>query len=443
MVQQYEHRQATQQAADLAFKVLTHNKICLIYTGTGGGKTYMSIHTIGNVDPQANIIVFTSAKHVASGEWDASVASYNEVQKTNLKIKATTYASITYDEKYQALIDTLKTNQGNSYFILDEVQNIKNPTSISAKRIITIMKHNLVNRMVALSATPIAESYLDALTLLILGGFYRNKSQFYREQNLRLDEYHQPIVRNRYGKIDRNLFGDPDLIDKQLASITVSIDTSKLLPPSRSITYTFELTDAERKEYNQIIRDYRNGAYESIHQAIAAQRTFLAEHCTQRNEALYQLITHPKRKKTPVLIFYMYVAELNALKEFIKKHLPEYDVIEVNGKSRKVKASQKPKKDDTLYLIQYRAGSEANNMPFAHLTIFYAPTNSGNQFIQSCGRNIRAYHNDLITQIRFVVLNTLNAHLWYDIIDNKVSFNKEMQQIFLKNQLAKVDIVCT
>lgn len=439
MVRPYEPRPATENAANAARQILKSNRICLINAGTGGGKTYMSIHTIGGVDKNANIVVFTKAKQVASGEWTDSVANYNYACKTSIQIRATTYNSLVYPDKVNELYNWIKSNKGFTYFILDEVQSIKNPTSISAKQIIKFMQSNLINRMVALSATPVTESYSDAITLLVLAGFYRNKTHFYSDQQVRFDQYHQPIVKNRYGKIDRNLFGNPDKIDRQLASITVSIDTSKLLPPSKCLTYTFRLSDEDQEQYNQIIRDYRNGLYDSIHSAIRDQRNFVATHCSQRNQAMYELITNKNRKKTPVLIYYMYVVELKELKRFIKQKLPDYDIIEVNGKNRKVNASKKPDKDDTIYLIQYRSGCEANNMPFAHLSIFYAPTTSGGQFIQSRGRNIRAYESDKITQIRFVVLNTINAHLWYDIIDNKVTFNSQMKKIFLENQASHID----
>lgn len=433
MPNEYTKQKKTDDGAKAMLKVLINHPIVINDSDTGGGKTYMSIRTVGVVDPHAHILVFTTRKQVDSRNWEDSIDSYNRnVKKSHLTYTVINYENLRSKKNRKHLINVLRGHLNQPlYIIADEAQKIKNPTSQNFKRIRKLTNFPNYKRIICLTATPMSESLLDTCSYLILAGYYKNKTDFYKHHVTRYDKYFQPITRDWSGNVHNEWLLNYQQIIKEFESIQVYIDTSKLRPPVRSREIRFVFDKATQKGYRQIKKDYVNGVYESIASANAAQRNYLAEHDKQRRAVLSKIITDKRRPAGPILIFYQYNSERDSLLSYLPKAHPDYHIYQING-THKYDIRQTPP-DKSLFLCQYQAASEGLNASWSHCSVFYAPTYSWEKFKQAMGRNTRAYQKGTTYHVRFVVMKTINQHYWYDLIDNKKKFTTELMRDYLTN----------
>ena len=416
-------------------RVLHFYKVCLLKVGTGGGKTYMTIHAVGRISLNANILVVTTSSQKKSKNFDKSIDSYNRYYNGHLQYFVTNYDQLTSkNHKYDAYKWVQSKPKDSVVMILDEAHKAKNPTSKTTQMLMRISRLPATSRVIFATATPYTNSLLDTMTYLIMAGFYKNKTQFIAQHVKFKDEHHQPIVRDRSGKVDNNLLNNPEIILRRLAEISVDINTEHLLPKRLNYEKSFSFNKHVQKEYRQIQKNWRLGMYDSIGEALATQRHFVAAHSEHRLAYLKLLIDSPKRPQTPILIFYQYNDELDALLEFLKKEEPGYAIRLINGQSKPKDPSAKPASDKTLVICQYQAAGEGLNTPWSSLTVFFTPAQSGEKYPQARGRNRRAMQKGDVIQIRFVVNKTINAHYWHDLIDNKQRFTKETQRKMMEYQ---------
>jgi superfamily II DNA or RNA helicase len=414
MADTFELRAETATAAQKVTQTMNKNpkKFALVTVGTGGGKTYISIHSVGRFIKEAHLFVITTKKKVLEDDWQASIKSYNKVMKTNFTFTVINYERIRVKKRYEELIDELHEYTDRSrkpvIIILDEAHLIKNAKGYQFKAVQKLQNDPTTNGVIALTATPISNSYIDAVSYLILAGYYESYNQFERAHVRFKDKFFNPVVRNRSGEIDRNLFVDPDLIDTYLKNMNVSIDTAQLLPDVSFKDFFFTLSKEEMVEYNQIKKDYRAGLYESQQTAIAAMRQYVALHSQVKFQKMKQILDSPHITK-PVLIFYQYNAELASLRAFFETYEPKFDVIEINGHSKVTSEHLKnPKNQRTVFLIQYKSGSAALDAKFSNVSIFFTPAHSYQDHKQAIGRNVRAYQKvDRVWQFRFIVDKTV------------------------------------
>lgn len=430
----YQKQKKTEIGAKKIFITLQKYPIAVVNVGTGGGKTFMSIRAIAAYKPNAHILVITTRKQVDSHDWPDSINSYNrEVKKSNLTYNVCTYGELNSKKRQTAIVNDLIEHKDQPfYLIVDEAHRIKNPASKNFKHVQKLSQ--LPNHLgtICLTATPISESLLDARSYLILAGFYNNKTQFNKEHVTRYDEYFQPITRDRSGHIHNEWLKDYKKIISRLKAIQIYVSTTELLPKTIYKELDFEYDKDTQKAYRQIRKDYLNGVYESVAEANAAQRQFVAEHNEQRCAALSKIINDKKRPTGPILIFYQYNTELDSLLDYLPTAHPDYKLFEINGHNKYDTREIPPEK--SLFLCQYVASGEALNAQWSHVSVFYAPTYSWEKFKQSRGRNVRAYQQGTTYHFRFVVLKTINEHYWYDLIDNKKTFTTNLMSEYLMKE---------
>ena len=122
-------RESTVEITNKLTKIYQNIKnIALLTVGTGGGKTYGAIHTMGQYFPNALLLVFTTDKVKRSRQWESSVSDYNQVMNTNLNVLVSNYER-TLIKDFEPTVETLFTNarklQKPVVMILDEVHKIK------------------------------------------------------------------------------------------------------------------------------------------------------------------------------------------------------------------------------------------------------------------------------------------------------------------------------
>lgn len=438
----YESRASTTKGAKLIFRKLypkNSRHVALVDVGTGGGKTYMAIHTIGAWKPNAHLIILTPKKQVNAHHFEYSIQAYNKATGSRLTADVWNYEAFSESKARQnAFIKYLQLYERDHhqplFLIADEGHRIKEPTSNTFKFIVKMAKNLPIEGMIILTATPGSNSLLDYQSYLILAGYYRNKTDFERQHVRMRDDHFQPIVKDYSGHIRLDYLRNPKQIIDEVKSIQVKIDTKHLLPPVKYHTLEFPFDKTTQKQYRQIVKNYKNGLYDSIQETIQHQIQFVATHATQRLKVMQQIIDNPRRPKDPVFIFYNYDIELETLRENLPQLLPNYNIVEANGHNNQFDINS-VKSPNTLILAQYKAVGEGVNGAFSHLSIFFAPTFSWQDFQQARGRNVRAGQQGTVVQVRFVVPKTINAHYWYDLVDQKKRFTKKLQHYFVTGQM--------
>lgn len=424
-----------------------NRKIALLTVSTGGGKTYGAIHTFGSLFPNATLIVFTTAKIAKSKQWEKSVIDYNEVMNTHLKVICYNYDKLVSKKFNKQLTNKINLVKNTPMIlVLDEVHRIKMASSGKlskrAYHIINLAKQPFITTTLGLSATAFSNSYLDVAPYLIIAGYYSNKTDFLRKHVKALDQYHQPIVTDKSGKISREAFIDPDLIDREIKSITVFVDTSQYKPRLHSYHEFFHLNTDDRAIYNQIMIDYKHKKYDFPIQARMDQERLLVTSLASKKDSyilslLYNQISHKIFNGiiAPVLIFYQYTSACIHLKNLLTIAFPNRKLVIVNGKT---KISQKllsvPPSQDAIYLVQYEAGGEGLDWQWSNVTIFYEAPVRYEKFVQAKGRNVRnKTEMSDIYQFGLEFTNTLDSERWA-VNRNKRDFTDDVsKRTFLKN----------
>lgn len=423
-----------------------NNKIAILTVKTGGGKTYGAIHTFGSIMPNATLLVFTTAKIVKSKQWERSVKDYNQVMHTNLKIICTNYDKLVSQKSINDIYQRLRLIHFQQVvLILDEVHRIKlagnGKISKRSTMILKLAKQPFITTVLGLSATAFSNSYLDVAPYLVMAGYYRNKTEFLRKHIKKYDKYRQPVVTDDMGRITRDAFYFPEIIDAEIKSISVYVDTSQYKPLVHTYHEYFKLNRDERHLYNMIEDAYRNKEYEYPIQARMDQERMLAQAIpTQKDIYLIGLINMQTQGifnhlVTPILIFYQYTSVCIHLRNLLHQNFPNRQIVMINGRAKVSNdVLKKPPVDDAIYLVQYEAGGEGLDWQWSNISIFYESPVRYEKFVQAKGRNVRNKSQmPVVYQFELEFINTLDSERW-DTNRNKKDFTNDIsKRTFLKH----------
>lgn len=440
--------QQTTDYAQLIDDKLDNHKFILLTPSAGVGKTFITIHAIGRLPGgrNAHFMIFGPKAKTLDGSWEASIMGYNQAKQTHMTWTLNTQDFIkNHYDQIEAVINEKHAQGIPVVVVIDEVHLAKNPTSKIGKAVNNLINDPKVTVTIGLSATPYSNSYLDAVGYLVWNHYYKNKTDFMRQQVKYFDDYYQPMVKDKKGNIDRDLFFEPDRIDEALAEFTVDkVMTKSVLPPFTMKEITFDLNNdksikyidpnfadfpdvkprTQRGNYNAVKNKYyREGYYESATKAVAVQREMVAN-IIQRTNILVKILTDIRQSNDPhpVLIFYQNNSELDMIQQVINNTpaLQPTTIHIVNGKIKDLEDVTDP---NTVVIIQYKAGGAAIEFPHAYSSIYYMPTYSYENYTQTLGRNRRNGMTHPITYYKIIANDTLDDYVWHTILDNKKSFS--------------------
>ena len=419
--------------------------IALLTLKTGGGKTYSAIHTAACFNPNTLLIVFTTSKVMLSHQWEDSVKDYNQATGSNLLIICYNYEKLTSEKFRNLLFKKIVACHGmEKMLILDEIHKIKlsssGKLSQRSKWIQKLAKANDVSRVLGLSATAFSNSYLDVTPYLVMGRYYTSKTDFMRQHVRYFDNYHNPIV-SFNGHISRNAFKDPDRIDKEIADITVYMDTSQYMPDLTVEHDIMKLNSAQRQAYDSVDGAYADGIFEYPIQASMEQERILAEECYEAKDLrLLQILKDRDNGKfgpiAPLLIFYQYTKVCKHVIKMIQSMRPDLPIHQVNGFSKDTLL--KPNDDTSVYLVQYEAGGEGLDWQWSNISVFYEAPVRYEKYVQAKGRNLR--NRELMEKVyhfEFEYQNTVDSSRWSVNRDKKDFTDDVMSKTFLENQKKK------
>lgn len=291
--------------------------------------------------------------------------------------------------------------------ICDEVHRCKNPQSGIGKAVYEVSKD--APFFVGLSATPLPNGWIDFAGYAKIFGFIKNISEF----------------KKKYCKI-QDFKGFPEIVGywhtDELAAQWTSI--------SRKLTKAEALDLPDRTFVG--VNFKKPTAYTATMLERKTDGGLLLDTAPALAHALRQTLTSPKLDyladllagtKENVVIFYNYITERDAILAMLKKDkLKGKIVYRQDGNKHEL-----PPKEvwgdisNSITLAHYRSGSTGVEMTYATQVVYFSPTYSFADYVQSIGRVYRNGQAEKTTFYNFRTPNTIEEDV-YNCLRGKRSF---------------------
>ncbi|PWJ39123.1 DEAD/DEAH box helicase [Sediminitomix flava] len=269
-----------------------------------------------------------------------------------------------------------------NYIILDESQVIKNPNSNIAKAV----KELKSRRKLILTGTPIENNTLDLWSQMTFAN-----PGLLGTQNFFKKEYQTPIER----KNDEEKYQKLHAIIKPFILRRHKSQVATELPGKIEKVQYCEMSDAQKKRYDEVKSSYRNEILEQIEtQGLKGSQFMLLKGLTE----LRQLANHPKMvdetydqtsgkmeevlraldnalgKEHKILIFSQFVKHLHILKGHLDENKVDYAYLDGSTKDRQQEVNKfQNNKKCQVFLISLKAGGLGLNLTAADYVFILDP----------------------------------------------------------------------
>jgi len=336
-----------------------------------------------------DLYIITTAKKRDSGEWLSDCAYFRIGKSTNpIKLTIDSWNNIAHYQEIE-----------NKFFIFDEQR-----VCGSGKWASSFLKIAKKNDWIILSATP-GDQWLDYISVFIANGFYKNRTDFYR----------QHVIFNRfakYPKVDRyiNKSKLEYYRDHILVKMNYSQDTIR--------EYEVISTIFDRDLYSKVTKDrwnpFDNCPIENVSQLCYLQRKVVNSDPSRLQRLKQIYLEHPR-----IILFYNFTYELEILRKWAKRN--HIYTQEWNGQTH----NPLPDGKSWIYLVQYMAGSEGWNCTTTDTIVFYSLPYSYKQFEQASGRIDRMNTKYKILQYFILQSNSIIDSAIRNCLDRKKIFNEK------------------
>jgi SNF2 family DNA or RNA helicase len=311
---------------------------------------------------------------IISGSKDEREEKRKEIEEADLVI--TSYPLIRRDiEEYKEI--------SFRYCILDEAQQIKNPTSINAQSV----KEIKAKGYFALTGTPIENSLTELWSIFdfIMPGYLLNHNKFLRK-------YETPIVKNK----DNTALEELNKHVKPFILRRLKKDVIKELPPKIEHKLIVEMTEEQKKLYAAYIAEAKSEIDSEIKEKgfnkskikILSTLTRLRQICCDPSTfvenydgdsgklmALDDLLEESINEGHRILLFSQFTTVLkNIAKRFDKNHI-SYQYLDGQTKieDRGIRVKEFNEGKGSVFLISLKAGGTGLNLTGADVVIHFDP----------------------------------------------------------------------
>lgn len=251
-----------------AINYIEEHPIAAVLLDMGLGKTSITLTALNDLlfdSFEAHRILVIAPLRVARDTWPAEVDKWDHLQSLICSVAVGTEAErrsallksadiyIINRENVQWLIEDSKLPFNFDTVVVDELSSFKN---YQAKRFRAMMKvRPTVKRIIGLTGTPSANGLMDLWAEFRLLDMGTRLGRFISHYRL---DYFQPDKRN--GQVIfsyKPLPGAEQRIYDKISDITISMKSTDLLkmPELISSEYTVQLSDAEKKRYDEMKQD--------------------------------------------------------------------------------------------------------------------------------------------------------------------------------------------
>lgn len=412
MINLYEYQK--QYLADLPPKAI-------MAADTGTGKTFMALehykrHCLDN-RPSSSwlpLLILAPASKVRTGDWEREIEEYFG---GNLKIEYEIYSYEKFSrnptikqfkEGKRAIWHQCSPVYGGKQYavIADECHRAKNPQSGIGKAVYHAV--NQAQFFVGLSATPLPNGWIDFANYSKMWGFTKHITDFKKR-------YCHIVTYKGFPEIKG--YWHEDELTRQWNSISKRLTKAEALDlPAR----TFVGVDFKRPpEYVKTILDRKNAEGTVLDTPSALAHAIRQTLTGPKLEYLSDLIDGTDEN---LVIFYNYITEREAILEMLAKNHKSRPVYRQDGEKHEL-----PTKADwgkikrSITLSHYRSGSTGVEMTYATQVIYFSPTYSYADYLQSIGRVYRNGQQNKTTFYNFRTPNSIEEDI-YTVLKTKNDF---------------------
>lgn len=299
-------------------------------------------------------------------------------------------------------------------FIYDECQTMKDwKTNISQAGLATSHK---TNWKIMISGDPISNSYKDLFVLLKILGFYFDGWDNLEMEKIYFDNHFMTWKEMKVSKTKTILKPVSNKNENELLELLhqkgVFIKTKEVLELPEQIFEDIYFDIPKEchlilKEMKQRFLMNQSNPFEEKTLPINFDKTFDVKFLTELFKHNYTLASGFLKKEDNIqnyhylkvnllekifekhlhkniVIFYNFNHELETIKNYFQD---KFTIVEINGKSHLEQALPKIKENDTLILVQYKAGATGINLQaYSNIIVYYTLTTSGELYKQSSKR---------------------------------------------------------
>ena len=357
---------------------------------TGYGKTAVVVKTLGLIQQERGehlpFVVAAPVGVVDGKGWHFTIAQWNRVHPDNplLPMFIDTVDRLANIIHHASTFREFVKQAGkDGIVVMDEAHMYKNPTSKRSKQMQKIPHLTKIG----LSATPLTNNHVvDGVSYLVLNRDFANKTRFYNETGLkdRLDQYNQPDIYDRDGRVNPHIWPYYTTFVRQLADVIYTPDVSRMdadmpnvvnhlhqVKPGPTLNHDLlSLGKAYRKRAFDTVTDYR----QEIINRIYSDET--------RLDTLVDILNGDNVVQP--LVFYWHVNTRDAIVERLDKEGISYQEMSGEFSIRDIDQSRV----DPI-LIQYQSGGAGVEFKNSNTTVMYENQYSYTQLTQAKGRNVR------------------------------------------------------
>ena len=388
---------------------------------TGTGKTFMALAHYERHAYGQPLLILAPASKVRTGDWERDVAEWFE-GRIPPHVEVYSYEKFSrnpslkaFKEGKRALWHKAAPHYGGVQYavIADEVHKAKNPQSGVGKAVYWAAKD--ADFFVGLSATPLPNGWVDFANYMKIFGLVRNITEFKRTYCNYVTYKGFPELKNYWHE------------DRMAAYWQ---DMSRHLPKSMALELparTFRGVDFKRPSlYVQTILTRKTPEGDVLDNPSALAH------------ALRQTLTKPKLDylsdiiegtSDNVVIFYNYETERDAIMAMLKRKHIDRTVFEQNGHAHEVPLKEDwPSVKRTITLAHYKSGSTGVEMTYATTVVYFSPTYSYAEYMQSVGRVYRNGQTSKTTFYNFRTPSTIEEDI-YNCLKAKNSFQAAQWEV--------------
>lgn len=382
----------------------------IMYADLGTGKTAMALN---HWKQQNKLLVVVPAAKLRTMDWQEEAKAWLG-ERVASGITFVSYESLRLTDK-----KTMRgrwweycshRNGGTVYDIIcDEAHALKNPQAKQSKAIAEIVAGG--GQFIGATGTPMPNGWIDFAGYSKLFGFTKNITEFKRiyVQEVRYKGFPEIIGYNNIATMD-----------KQLKSIApyLSREQALELPETQFIRRDIKMTDTEMKKYITVkaTRLYHNEPLDNSTRLISVLRQMTT---ASRIPHLMSILDDTEEN---VIVFYNYVSEREAiLKELAKNKT----VLRYDGEVHDKLPTSGDKVKNTVLVAHHKSASQALNLQWANITVYFSPTFSYLDFSQSLGRTHRTGQTKKCVFYMLSVKGTVDARV-YKALSTKKDFTNKL-----------------
>lgn len=387
---------------------------------TGVGKTFMALEHYRRHGGGKPLLILAPASKVRTGDWERDIQDY--FKDLPQEDKQFSYEIYSY-EKFSRIPSNREFKDGKRAvwhraapkfggvehaIIADEVHRAKSWKSGIGKALYQCAKD--ANFFIGLSATPLPNGWIDFANYSKIFGFTKGITEFKKRYCVYVDYKGFPELKE---------YLNTGELWRQWTSVSKRLRKKDALDlPARTfIGVNFQKPPEYKKTI--ITRHSVDGDVLDTAPALA--------------HALRQTLTQPKMSylidlidgtNENIVIFYNYISEREAILEALSGHkdLKKRRVFRQDGERHEL-----PKKEDwasverSVTLAHYKSGSTGVEMTYATVVIYFSPTYSFAEYMQSIGRVYRHGQTSKTTFYNFRTPTTIEEDV-YEALRSKNDF---------------------